>query len=66
MRRLAVLFTVAGLLVALAAPGTAAASSRPIEYLALGDSLAFGDNPYGDPTDPTSFVSYADKVAEHA
>jgi lysophospholipase L1-like esterase len=58
VRRLAVLFTVAGLLVALAIPGTAAASSRPIEYLALGDSLAFGYNPYLDPADPKGFVAY--------
>jgi lysophospholipase L1-like esterase len=63
VRRLAVLFTVAGLLLALAVPGTAAASSRPIEYLALGDSLAFGFNPYGDPTKPAGYVNYAGMTA---
>ncbi len=64
MRRLAVLFTVTGLLVALAAPGAAAASSRPIEYLALGDSLAFGYNPYGDPAKPAGYVNYAGMTAD--
>lgn len=64
MRRLAVLFTVAGLLIALAAPGTAAASSRPIEYLALGDSLAFGYNPYVHPASTAAFVNYADMTAD--
>jgi lysophospholipase L1-like esterase len=63
VRRLAVLFTVAGLLLALAVPSTAAASSRPIEYLALGDSLAFGFNPYGDPTKPAGYVNYAGMTA---
>ena len=64
MRRLAVLFTVAGLLVALAAPATMAASSRPIEYLALGDSLAFGCSPYLNPADPEGFVAYPEMTAD--
>jgi lysophospholipase L1-like esterase len=63
VRRLAVLFTVAGLLVALAVPATAGASGRPIEYLALGDSLAFGYSPYGEPADPAGYVNYADMTA---
>jgi lysophospholipase L1-like esterase len=64
VRRLAVLFTVTGLLVALAAPGTAVASSRPIEYLALGDSLAFGYNPTMVPPDLEAFVGYPEMVEE--
>jgi lysophospholipase L1-like esterase len=63
MRRLAVLLTAAGLVAALAAPATAAASSRPVEYLALGDSLAFGYSPYLSPANPTGFVGYPDVVA---
>jgi lysophospholipase L1-like esterase len=64
VRRLAVLFTVAGLLLALAVPGSATASSRPIEYLALGDSLAFGYSPYQNPADPTAFVAYPEMAAK--
>lgn len=64
MRRLAVLLTVSGLLVALAVPGTVTASSRPIEYLALGDSLAFGYSPYISPADPSAFVAYPEMAAE--
>jgi lysophospholipase L1-like esterase len=64
MRRLAVLCTVAGLLVALAAPGTVAASSRPVEYLALGDSLAFGYSPHVHPANTAGFVNYADMAAD--
>lgn len=63
MRRLAVLFTVAGLLAVLAAPATAVASGRP-DYLALGDSLAFGYSPYVDPADAEGFKNYADKVGK--
>jgi lysophospholipase L1-like esterase len=63
VRRLSILLAVVGLLAALVAPGTIAASSRPIEYLALGDSLAFGYNPYLDPFNPDGFVGYPDTVA---
>ncbi len=49
-------------------PVTAAAvdSSRPIEYLALGDSLAFGYNPLvplADRTNAANFPAYPDLVA---
>jgi lysophospholipase L1-like esterase len=64
MRRLTLSLCVVALLGALAAPSAVAASNRPIEYLALGDSLAFGWRPFvQNPTDPTNYVSYADTVA---
>jgi hypothetical protein len=44
MRRLTTKLATIGLLGVLATPG-AAASSQPIDYLALGDSLAFGYSP---------------------
>jgi lysophospholipase L1-like esterase len=62
VRRFAVIFAVAGLVVALAAPASAAAHNRPVEYLALGDSLAFGFNPYVSPADPTGFKGYPEAV----
>ena len=66
MRRFLTVLTAGALVVALVAPATAAASSRPVEYLALGDSLAFGWVPLelgGNPADPDGFVGYADYVA---
>ena len=63
MRRLAVIFAAIGLVAALATPATAAASSRQVEYLALGDSLAFGYSPYVSPANPKGFVGYPDVVA---
>jgi lysophospholipase L1-like esterase len=64
MRRLSVLLAAAALLVAFAAPGAASASSRPVEYLALGDSLAFGYSPYLSPYVTSSFVGYPDTTAK--
>lgn len=58
MRRLSVFVAVLGLVASLAAPSAVTASSRPIEYLALGDSLAFGFNPLVDPSNPDNFVGY--------
>ena len=66
MRRFFTLVAAGVLVAALAGPATAAESSRPVEYLALGDSLAFGWVPPelgGNPFDPDGFVSYADYVA---
>jgi GDSL-like lipase/acylhydrolase family protein len=40
-----------------------AAFSRPQEYLALGDSVAFGFNPLVDPTNANNFVGYPTPVA---
>lgn len=62
MRRVACILAVAVLLVS---GGTVAADAhRPIEYLALGDSLAFGYDPLAtNPFDPNSFVGYPDAVA---
>lgn len=62
MRRLAIAFATIGLVASLAAPA-AAAASRPVEYLALGDSLAFGYTPLASPYDPDNFVGYPDTVA---
>lgn len=58
MRRLPVFLAAIALVASLAAPSAVAASNRPIEYLALGDSLAFGYNPLVDPTNPDNFVGY--------
>jgi hypothetical protein len=45
-------------------PATAdAASSRPQQYLALGDSLAFGFSPLVDPTSAGNFIGYPSTVA---
>jgi hypothetical protein len=57
MRRLSVFLAVIGLVASLAAPSAVAASSRPIEYLALGDSLAFGWDPFVNPY-TADFVGY--------
>ncbi len=62
MRRLSTLLATVGLVAAVAAPGAAAANSRPVEYLALGDSLAFGYSPYLPPSGTSSFVGYPDAV----
>ena len=64
MRRLSILLATVGLIAAVAAPGAAAANSRPVESLALGDSLAFGYSPYLSPYDTGAFVGYPDVVAE--
>ena len=46
------------------APATAeAASNRPQEYLALGDSIAFGFSPLVSPASADNFVAYPDMVA---
>jgi len=60
MRRLSILLAAAALVVAVAAPGAAVANSRPVEYLALGDSLAFGYNPNESPYDTAKFSGYPD------
>ncbi len=62
MRRLVVLVAVAGLVAAFAAPG-AAASSRPAQYLALGDSIAFGYSPKISPYDTDAFIGYPEYAA---
>lgn len=62
MRRAACILAVAVLLVSGSAVD--AASNRPVEYLAVGDSLAFGYNPLAtNPSNPASFVGYPDAVA---
>jgi lysophospholipase L1-like esterase len=62
---LATLCLVGGVAVtALANPAAVAASNRPAEYLALGDSIAFGFSPLAAPTSAANFVGYPDKVAE--
>lgn len=63
MRRLSILLAVAALVAGLAAPSAVAASSRHADYLALGDSLAFGYSPYLSPTKPAKFVGYPNTVA---
>jgi hypothetical protein len=62
MRRLAVMLAAVGLVASLAAP-SAAASERPVEYLALGDSLAFGYSPLISPYATADFIGYPDTVA---
>ncbi len=42
---------------------TLAASNRPQEYLALGNSVAFGDNPLLDPSNEANFIGYPTPVA---
>src|SRR5712692_858675 len=67
MRRLiaavALLATLATTLLAGPAMGTALAASRPQEYLALGDSVAFGYSPLADPTNAGNFIGYPTPVA---
>jgi len=46
-----------------ASPAAVAASSRPAEYLALGDSIAFGFSPLVYPNDAANYSGYPDKVA---
>jgi hypothetical protein len=61
---LATLFLVGGVAVTVAAnPAAVAASSRPAEYLALGDSIAFGFSPLASPTSADNFIGYPDTVA---
>ncbi len=53
-----------GILLIVSAPGTALAdSNRPQEYLALGDSVAFGYNPLVDPSNANNFIGYPTPVA---
>ncbi len=68
MRRLiaavALLATLATTLLAgPAVPSALAASNRPQEYLALGDSVAFGFNPLLDPHNADNFIGYPTPVA---
>jgi hypothetical protein len=63
MRRMFAFLAAVGLVASLAGPGTVAASARHAEYLALGDSLAFGYNPLVDPAKPARFIGYTDFVA---
>jgi lysophospholipase L1-like esterase len=68
MRRIVTFLAAMGLLASLAAPGAAVAYSRP-DYLALGDSLAFGFSPLlvppmaPPPTDAGIFVGYPNTLA---
>lgn len=64
MRRFPILLAVGALVAGLALPSAAAASSRPVEYLALGDSLAFGWDPSVVPTSADIYVGYPDFVAD--
>jgi lysophospholipase L1-like esterase len=67
VRRSFAMVTAGALVAALALPGATVASNRPVEYLALGDSLAFGWVPPevgGNPTDPESMVGYPNYVAD--
>ncbi len=64
MHRVLAMVTVGVLVAGLALPTAALASSRPIEYLAVGDSLAFGFNPLVSPADADNYVGYPDFVAE--
>jgi lysophospholipase L1-like esterase len=63
MHRLLAMVTVGVLVTSLALPTAALASTRPIEYLAVGDSLAFGYNPLVSPADADNYVGYPDFVA---
>lgn len=63
MRRVATIIAAIGLVGAMAAPTALAASSRPVEYLALGDSLAFGYSPLVSPVSAGNFIGYPDTVA---
>lgn len=69
MRRIVSILALLALVGGVAAIGVAppaaaqADSSRPQEYLALGDSIAFGYSPLVDPTNPDHFVAYPDIVA---
>lgn len=61
MRRAAFILAVGLLLVA---SGTATgASNRPTDYLALGDSLAFGYSPLVNPASAGNFIGYPDTVS---
>src|SRR2546422_6946608 len=61
---IAILATLATTLLAGPALHTALAdSSRPQEYLALGNSVAFGFNPLKDPSNADNFIGYPTPVA---
>src|SRR5260221_211751 len=60
----ALLATLATILLAgPAVPSALAASNRPQEYLALGDSVAFGFNPLLDRSNADNFIGYPSPVA---
>lgn len=70
MRRVASILAVLVVMSGVAAtrfapPATAAdgASSRPLEYLALGDSIAFGYSPLVSPANEDNFLAYADTAS---
>ena len=46
-----------------AVPAALADSSRPQEYLALGDSIPFGFSPLANPTNANNFIGYPNTVA---
>jgi lysophospholipase L1-like esterase len=46
-----------------AVPAALADPGRPQEYLALGDSVAFGYSPLADPTNADNFIGYPNMVA---
>src|SRR5689334_25258368 len=46
-----------------AVPVAAAERDRDHDYLALGDSVAFGTSPLLDPSNPNNFVGYPEVVA---
>lgn len=61
MRRAAFVLAVGLLLVSSSA--ATGAPTRPTEYLALGDSLAFGFSPLVNPTNPDNYIGYPDTAA---
>ncbi|HEX2755587.1 MAG TPA: GDSL-type esterase/lipase family protein [Candidatus Limnocylindrales bacterium] len=69
MRRAVSILALLALVGGVAATGVApaatadAASNRPQEYLALGDSLAFGYSPLVSPASAGNFIAYPDKVS---
>jgi lysophospholipase L1-like esterase len=62
MRRVVTALAAIGLIASFAAPVSLAASSRPVEYLALGDSIAFGYSPFLNPGDAANFVGYPETL----
>ncbi len=59
IRPLMIAVAILGILLTVSAPRTALAdSNRPQEYLALGDSVAFGYNPLVDPSNANNFIGY--------
>lgn len=69
MRRFVSILALLALVTGVAATGVAppataeAASNRPQEYLALGDSLAFGYSPLVDRSNANNFIGYPNTVA---